>query len=401
MFAPKLPTAEVPLISAAVREAANAFTGKILIIGSGSSGMFAGYTLQFLGVENYEILEAHAYYGGRVQEMNDFCDVPLDLGAEWIHVQPRVLQDLLLVESDKKKVAASIKFIQYQPQTFGMYKNGKQYRRDWLRFMYKECKFLNSTWFAYHRDYVYPYIANKLHLNTVVETIDTASDPSLVKVTTKDGRVFEGNHVIVAMPVSILQEGIIKFVPPMPREKHLGWDSVEMAPGLKLWIEFDEHFYPDFQMRGTVKDFLEDGDGHTAYFDALFRKPCSNRHILCLLHASGRGTAERVAMDDEQLLATVLAELDKMFDGKASAHYVKSRIKNWSADPYIQGVYSWNDYSIERMLKPECNDRVYFCGEYLVRGYEFQGTVHGAAMSGREVAQNVLLDAARKKTSQA
>jgi monoamine oxidase len=405
---PKPPTARVPPIPATVQEAAKAFTGKILIIGAGSSGMFAAYTLQFLGIKHYEILEAHANYGGRVQEMNDFCcdndDLPpLDLGAEWIHVHPRILQDLLLYDSDKKKIAPdgvnAIKTITYRPRTFGVYTKGKQSRRDWLRFTYQEFKFLDSTWFAYFRDYVYPYIADKLHLNTIVDTIDT-TDPNLVKVTTKDGRVFEGSHVIVATPVSVLQHGAIQFVPPMPSEKHLGWDSVHMAPGLKMWIEFDKRFYPDWQMRGGVKDFTEDADGHTAYFDALFGKPCSkNRHILALLHAEGRDSAERVAMNDEQLLATVLAELDQIFDGKATKHYVKSRIKNWSADPYIQGTYSWNLYSTERMEKPECNDRVYFCGEYLMHGDEYQGTVNGAAMSGRAVAQNVLLNATRKITS--
>jgi monoamine oxidase len=406
----KPPTARVPPIPASVQEAAKTFTAggdhitnKILIVGAGSSGMFAAYTLQFLGVENYEILEAHAHYGGRVQEMNqeneDFCDLPLDLGAEWIHVQPRILQDLLLYEKDKKTIAdGAIKTITYRPQTFGVYTKGKQARRDWLRFTYQEFKFLDSTWFAYHRDYVYPYIADKMHLNAVVETIDT-TDPKLVKVTTKDGRVFEGSHVIVAAPVSILQQGAIAFIPPMPREKHLGWDSVYMAPGLKMWIEFDERFYPDWQMRGGVKDFTEDADGHTVYFDALFRKP-SNRHVLALLESAGRDSATRVAMNDEQLLATVLAELDQIFDGKATKHYVTSRIKNWSADPYIQGTYSWNEYSTERMEKPEANDRIYFCGEYLMHGDEYQGTVNGAAMSGRAVAQKVLLDAAaRKKTT--
>jgi monoamine oxidase len=410
MFCPEPPTAHVPPIATSVHEAAKTFTGKVIIIGAGSSGMFAAYTLQFMGIDNYEILEAHAYYGGRVQEMNqdndkDFCcsnnndDVPLDLGAEWIQMQPRVLQDLLLYDSDKKKVADKIKIIDYRPRTFGVYRNGKRYRRNWLRFFYKEFKFLDTTWFAYHRDYVYPYIAEKMHLNAVVETIDTTTtDPNLmVKVTTTDGRVFQGTHVIVATPVSILQQGVITFIPPMPLEKHLGWDSVDMAPGLKMWIEFDKHFYPDFQFLGSVQDFFEYHDfGDNFYFDALFRKPSNGRHVLALLLAGGESgtTAARVAMTDEQLLATVLAELDQMFDGQATKHYVKSEIQNWSADPYIRGVYTVNDYSMERMQKPEANDRIYFCGEYLADGADYQGTVHGAALSGREVVQNIILDAA-------
>lgn len=399
-------TASVSPIAESVKEAAKNFKNdeknKVLIIGAGSSGMFAAYTLQYLGIENYEILEAHSCYGGRVRQLDGFVDddLPLDEGAEWIHVQPRILQDLLLYENDKESVADSIKTIVYHPKTIGVYSRKKWRLRNWLRLLYdnKEHKFLDSTWFAYHRDYVYPYIADRLHLSAVVKTIDHTSI-DLVRVTTTDGRVFEGSHVICALPVSILQqqEESNLFVPPMPRQKHLGWDSVLMAPGLKLWIEFDDHFYPDVQMRGDIWDFLHWEDGETAYFNALFKKP-SKRHVFCLLEANGRASRARVEMDDKKLLATVLKELDKIFEGKASKHYVKSHIKNWSADPYIQGVYSYNgeNYSPEGMLKPESNDRIYFCGEYLA-GSENHGTVHGAAMSGRDAAQKLLLNHAARQ----
>eukprot|EP00978_Attheya_sp_CCMP212_P026386 scaffold86667_cov47-Attheya_sp.AAC.1 len=61
----------------------------ILIIGAGAAGLFAGYTLEYCGLTNYRILEASSDFGGRVQEMTDFLDVPIDLGAEWIHGDPK------------------------------------------------------------------------------------------------------------------------------------------------------------------------------------------------------------------------------------------------------------------------------------------------------------------------
>ena len=60
----------------------DATQSKILIIGAGSAGLFAGYTLKYLGVTNFEILEANSDFGGRVQQMTDFADVPLDSGIE-------------------------------------------------------------------------------------------------------------------------------------------------------------------------------------------------------------------------------------------------------------------------------------------------------------------------------
>ena len=63
----------------------------VIVIGAGAAGLFAGCTLAFLGID-CTILEASDNFGGRVQELpaGDFVNVPLDLGAEWIHVNPRV-----------------------------------------------------------------------------------------------------------------------------------------------------------------------------------------------------------------------------------------------------------------------------------------------------------------------
>ena len=67
----------------------------ILIVGGGAAGMSAAYTLDYLGI-NYTLLEASNHTGGRVRDTHDFLDVPIDLGAEWIHTDPNILQDLLL-----------------------------------------------------------------------------------------------------------------------------------------------------------------------------------------------------------------------------------------------------------------------------------------------------------------
>lgn len=98
----------------------------VVVIGAGASGLSAAYTLEYLGLP-YTILEASSTIGGRVLEMADFVNVPLDLGAEWIHVMPRVLQDLLLFEGDD---ASGIDIIEYQPKSVSVYANGKRRRRN-------------------------------------------------------------------------------------------------------------------------------------------------------------------------------------------------------------------------------------------------------------------------------
>ena len=109
----------------------------VIVIGAGAAGLFAAYTLAYLGID-CTILEASNDFGGRVQEVpaGQFVDVPLDLGAEWIHVQPRVLQDMLLFDDN-----VDVETIVYQPQTISTYRNNRRWRNNWMRFFYREHKF--------------------------------------------------------------------------------------------------------------------------------------------------------------------------------------------------------------------------------------------------------------------
>ena len=121
-----------------------------------------------------------------------------------------------------------------------------------MRFFYREHKFYNTTWHSHLGEYVYPYVADQLELNAVVISIDYSSEDSIT-VETADGRTFVGSHVIVATPVTILQDGdIIEFNPPLPETKQVALQQVYMTAGLKVWVEFDEKFYPDMQIPGNL-----------------------------------------------------------------------------------------------------------------------------------------------------
>jgi len=356
---------------------------QVIIIGAGSSGLFAAYALAYLGID-FQILEANnVTFGGRVRELQPnenglSSDVPLDLGAEWIHVNPRILQDLLLF-NDK----VDIETIEYQPQSIYSYDatRKKNHRINWLRWFYKEHKFYNSTWHSYFKTYVYPYVADKLELDSVVESIDYRNDA--VIVTTIDGRVYSGSHAIVATPVTILQNNVIEFIPPLPTSKIKALEKVYMAPGLKIWLEFDDKFYPDLQLSSSLRSFITE-DNLALYFDALFRKP-SNQNIVCFLQVGNQ--AEKTNLDDEEILNSILKELDEIFDGRASKHFIGYHVQNWSDEPFIKGTYSLNYYDKQELLT-SVNRRVYFCGEYTHEKY--QATVHGAAISGREAVKRLI-----------
>ena len=82
---------------------------------------------------------------------------------------------------------------------------------------------------------------------------------------------------------------------------------------------------------------------------------------------------------------------DEMFEGKASEHYVKHIIQNWSKEPYIGGSYALEyvnrSQDIANVLAP-VEEKVYFAGEAIHD--EWQSTVNGACESGYEVVKNLL-----------
>jgi len=360
------------------------YNGTVIIVGAGTAGLFAGYTLEYCGMSNYQILEASSDFGGRVQEMTGFLDVPIDTGAEWIHGDPQVLQHLLLFENN----ATSVETISYRPQTYGAFKRGKRKARNWVRFFYREFKFLNTTWYSYLRDYVVPHVESRIVYDTPVSAIDYSGEH--VRVMTKDGREYLADKVILTIPLAV--SGSIQYTPALPDAKLQAIRNVYVPSGLKVWIEFDEKFYPDFQLTSTATNFLFGDDEVPFYFDAVFRKP-SSRHALTYFDV-GPHTHELTDLEDEEIFSKLLIQLDDIYDGQATRHYVKHHVENWAKRPYIGGAYSsdWNDYdwTIRELWRP-VEDKLYFAGEHTEA--EEVATVHGAAMSGRRAAQDVLSDA--------
>jgi monoamine oxidase len=360
------------------------YNGTVLIVGAGAAGLFAGYTLEYLGMQNYQILEASAGFGGRVQELPDFLDVPIDLGAEWIHGDPKVLQDLLLFEAD----LVTDETISYQPQTYSVFIRSHRKRRNVARFFYREFKFRNTTWYSYLRDYVVTHVESKLAFDTVVDTIDYSGVE--VRVVTKAGQVLLADKVILAIPLAVMNS--VHFIPELPESKVQAVQNVFVPSGIKVWIEFDEQFYPDVQTVSTIFGVYDEGPGADPfYFNTVFRKP-SNRHALTYFNV-GVDTIEITKLSDDEILSKLMAQLDDIFDGEATRHYVKHHIQNWGKVPFVRGAYSddWVDYewTVRELARP-LDQKLYFAGEHTE---EIEvATVHGAAMSGRRAAQELLLD---------
>lgn len=350
--------------------------GNIIIVGAGAAGLSAGYLLQQKGIA-FQILEASSKYGGRMKRTTEFANFPIPLGAEWIHVSPNILKEI--VNDDSVDVA--IETTLYDPDVdYGLYE-GERITLEEADFT-EDSKFINATWFDFFEQYIVPSVEAQITYNAVVNTIDYSAEK--IQVATQN-EAYSADRVIVTAPVKMLQNGAITFTPALPKGKQEAIDSVTVWDGCKAFIEFSEKFYPavvGFEISPAT-------DGQKLYYDAAYGQD-TTQHILGLF-AVGTGTRPYIELSDDDLIAYMLNELDELFDGQASPNYVKHIFQNWNAEPYAKGAYVFDDEDWLKVqtLGESVDDRLFFAGTAYTTGEDWS-SVHTAAWSAKRAVKEIL-----------
>ena len=94
----------------------------------------------------------------------------------------------------------------------------------------------------------------------------------------------------------------------------------------------------------------------------LWGKEMTLSAAAAFLTSPDRGLRKAAAEARWGWFSSVRDELDEIFDGQASEHYVKHIVQDWSREPYIQGSYSQRKANAERLAEPVAG-RLYFAGE--------------------------------------
>lgn len=356
------------------------FNGKVIIVGAGPAGLAAGYLLERYGIE-FEILEASARFGGRVRRAQGFADFPIDLGGEWIHDNPAVLAALI----DDATVQDAVDVVPFSPETASVWDGEALDSQNFTMNYYGEYKFKRTTWYGFLERYIAAGIQDRILLERPVIEIDYTG----ARITLRDslGNTYEADRVLLAVPLQILRSGSIAFAPALPEDKLAMARSAIIPPGLKVFVEFSERFYPDIVLVGNLLD------SDRIFYDAAFRKD-SPRHVLALFNV-GEDAEEFTALaDDDAIIERVISQLDDIFDGRASQHFVQAIVQNWSREPFIQGSYvtdfesSTDDFVAT--LRAPVDGRLYFAGSSM--SIDNMSTVHGAMQTAYEVVEVLLRD---------
>lgn len=374
-------------------------------MGAGAAGLSAAHVLDHETDWTYKVLEAHASeIGGRTRRSDEF-GFGVDLGSEFMHTSAKIVNGPydtgydLLNDMVKYNLDASVKddYTIKEPQKVTLlpseetenYHNPPEYR--WTGDM---------TWWNFITEYVaYESVRSNIVNGCAVNSIDSRGSDVVVKCA--NGSVYNADHVIVTVPIKILQQKKITFNPELGA-KQTAIDNIKVGNGFKVWLEFTKDWYPEYMMQDkdypnyelTWKNANDPNAGYRVFWDEMYpydtTDPKYNRFILGgLIYGSFADSSDYQGKSLEEMKNKVLELVQgfSWFDGEFTGNW---ELEDWSQEEFIQSAYTiyanWQDQ--ETISTPLDDYKVLFAGEALhTKGW---GYVHGAAYTGRKQAEDLI-----------
>ena len=205
----------------------------------------------------------------------------------------------------------------------------------------------------------------------------------LIRTTTQAARVetaqssFEGDSVIVTLPLGVLKAGTVRFEPELPDWKRQTIQRLGFGTMNKVFLRFPNIFWPqDAHFIGFVAE-------RAGRFPEFLNYSVYNGQPLLMAFSAGRSA--HFEGTDAQVAAEARAVLGRNFGQIPDASaFVVTR---WHRDPFALGSYShWavGTSSDEFRALGRPIGRLFFAGEACNPTYF--ATVHGALQSGRAAA---------------
>jgi monoamine oxidase len=248
----------------------------------------------------------------------------------------------------------------------------------------------------------------RIRKNEVVKRIeyriDEGTGQSKAKVTTQNS-IFEGDIVLVTIPLGVLKSGKVEFIPPLPPKKQNAIDKLGFGLFNKVYMEFPEVFWPadsdlltllpekdtsweEFMRLNIDKKpaIIEEDDEKSFVMSFLSYWKASRKPTLVAIFHSERAKQYENHSDDK-IVEICVSRLRSIFPSAPSP--TRTAVTRWNSDPFTLGSYSYiavgaSGNDIEELSIPE-NRCLYFAGEATYKPYF--STVHGAYASGVHRAQ--------------
>jgi len=421
-------------------------SGKVIVVGAGLAGLAAARALHDAEVETL-VLEARDRIGGRIWTSRRWPDLPMDMGASWIHGPlgnpitrladaagaRRVTTNYdaaITLDRDGKRIDAAaatetadalVKAAREATYDFdadlsleqaviaypGWADADPATRRvirhmvtTWIEHEYSGSWSDLSAWYFDEsddfdgEDEVFPggydqitiHLAHGLDIRTSQTVSALAPDGAGIVVTLADGTQLRADHAVLTVPLGVLREGRITFAEPLEIARQTAIDGLRMGLLNKCCLRFDRISWPD-----DVHwiDWIGPQDGHFAQWISL-AKPMG-APALVAFHADDQAR-EREALSDARMQSEAHAALKAMF-GTSFPAPIDSQTTRWGQDPFSFGSYSFNAVGVtpdtrSALAGADWDGRLVFAGE--ATSSDHPSTAHGAVISGWEAARLIL-----------
>ena len=421
---------------------------EIIIIGAGATGLMAAYQLSRSG-KKVTLIEARDRIGGRIYTLkNSSFSSDVELGAEFIHGNLPLTQQLL-------KEAG----IKYYPAGGEMWQasNGKLSRRSWdlpgwgelmtalddLKEDISIAAFLENNFgasqYAQLRASVIGFIAGydtadpekastfalrtewqqdgeddqyrisggyreliaflekqckangvEFLFSTPAKHIDWTN--SGVKVTVQSGDLYLGDTVVITVPLGVLkaeadQSASLVFEPSITKHQK-AIQQMGFGGIIKLLLEFKTPFWEtgDAEKMGFILSDEAIPTWWTQY-------PVSSNLLTGWL--GGLPAEAKKELNEFELLELALQSLANVFNRNLSElrdALIAFKAVNWTTDPFTLGSYAYDTVESKdarNVLRQAIAGKIFFAGEYLYEG-PAMGTVEAALFSGNAVAEQII-----------
>ena len=145
----------------------------------------------------------------------------------------------------------------------------------------------------------------------IAQTTDdklTAPDGNVV-LKNQCGEIVTAKYVVVTVPLTILQDGDITFIPALPANKKKAIDAIQMRGALKIVCRFKSQFWPDnvnliYSVRGFVSQIW------------MYTRNSVESDEKCHVIAgfqTAEPAEEKISLSGKDVLDEFLRQLDEIF----------------------------------------------------------------------------------------